>query len=533
MMMTQRDPLVQTLLRLRRRLAGQTFVQIVSRALLVAAVLLALLAGINADLTIVVALPFAALMLGALALLFSLAWTFHRSPTVPEMASLIDRLGATHDRFATALELSSDPAPGMRALAREECIRFLSQRDFRSLLPWKFPRAVLWLAAPLALIAALHFQTAQRVAERLSERQAGEALLQPQLEGLHALADSADARSKTTDSKDLAEAAKQIRQAAERLLAEAASPDAAQKAALRELSALEQQLRALQSDREPLSEAELAALKKALEQSEATRPAAAELAKGSLEAAAQALDEAARALAEKKEADAGADAKKNVVDAAQRTALQKQLSQAMKQLAEQAGKPGSSASELMRKIAEALRKQAAQQQQQAGRGGGKSSEQSLKQLLATLQNMKAGQTSQPGRKNAPGKEGKAAGENGKPDAPDGKKQGDTLVLIPTTSPSGRPGSDEPSPPGGDPIGQKLDPASAQGGEIRLQGELGEGESLSQFLPSADGSAPLSRRYKELYEAMAPAAEDAVNRDEIPLGSRFSVKRYFEAIRPPE
>ena len=31
--------------------------------------------------------------------------------------------------------------------------------------------------------------------------------------------------------------------------------------------------------------------------------------------------------------------------------------------------------------------------------------------------------------------------------------------------------------------------------------------------------------------MAPAAQDALLQEEIPLGSRFFIKRYFESIRP--
>ena len=43
----------------------------------------------------------------------------------------------------------------------------------------------------------------------------------------------------------------------------------------------------------------------------------------------------------------------------------------------------------------------------------------------------------------------------------------------------------------------------------------------------------NRAYKNLYDAMAPAAQDAVLQENIPLGSRFLIKRYFEAIRPKE
>ena len=47
------------------------------------------------------------------------------------------------------------------------------------------------------------------------------------------------------------------------------------------------------------------------------------------------------------------------------------------------------------------------------------------------------------------------------------------------------------------------------------------------------SSKSSRRYKEIYDAMAPAAEDAAQQENIPLGSRFFIRRYFESIRPKE
>jgi hypothetical protein len=52
-----------------------------------------------------------------------------------------------------------------------------------------------------------------------------------------------------------------------------------------------------------------------------------------------------------------------------------------------------------------------------------------------------------------------------------------------------------------------------------------------MMPSAADNSKAARRYKELVEAAAASAEDAVEQEEIPLGSRFLVKRYFESIRP--
>ena len=68
---------------------------------------------------------------------------------------------------------------------------------------------------------------------------------------------------------------------------------------------------------------------------------------------------------------------------------------------------------------------------------------------------------------------------------------------------------------------------------QLSGRLGDGETLQQSLTSAGDQSKSRRGYKDLYEAMAPAAQDAVQQENIPLGSRFFIKRYFEAIRPRE
>ena len=63
--------------------------------------------------------------------------------------------------------------------------------------------------------------------------------------------------------------------------------------------------------------------------------------------------------------------------------------------------------------------------------------------------------------------------------------------------------------------------------------MGEGESLRDFTIAAGDDSKSSQRYRNLYNAMAPAAEDALLQENIPLGSRFFIKRYFQNIRPKE
>ena len=100
-------------------------------------------------------------------------------------------------------------------------------------------------------------------------------------------------------------------------------------------------------------------------------------------------------------------------------------------------------------------------------------------------------------------------------------------------PSGQPGTENDKGTTDNPFGKDRDAAGQQANSQQLAGRLGEGETLQQFLPSAGDTSRAGRRYKELYQAMAPAAEDAVLQENIPLGSRFFIKRYFESIRPKE
>jgi hypothetical protein len=161
-------------------------------------------------------------------------------------------------------------------------------------------------------------------------------------------------------------------------------------------------------------------------------------------------------------------------------------------------------------------------------GGRPLTEQEMKALLAALQNLKNGEN-QNGQQ-GPSRQGQgiasmesfAPAEGEKPGQP-----GDRQM------PGGQPGTENDQGTTNDPLGKEGDAAGKNARAQQLAGRLGEGETLQQFLPSAADASRSSRRYQELYQAMAPAAEEAVLQENIPLGSRFFIKRYFEAIRPRE
>jgi hypothetical protein len=364
------------------------------------------------------------------------------------------------------------------------------------------------------------------------EKAAALAKVAPTAAQLNQLAKLLSQRKDLEASEELKRIADQLKRSAERLQADAKDREAAEKAALRELSTLEQLVQEMQRQSGQLSPEEMAALAKALEQQDETRPAAEALQAGNAEQAAKALEEAARKLAEKQDPAAMENMQQTLQQALERLAQQKQLSEAMQQLAKQLAQQGGQGAmnELLQKLAQMLRQMPQQGGgQQSGKPGGKQSDQqTLQALLSALQNMKQGQAPgqlQPGGQQPGGGQVmiESFGENERSQALLGNAQ----------MPTGRPGTEQDRGTTESPFGSERSEMADKGGELALRGQLGEGESLSQMLPSAGGNDKAQRRYKELYEAMAPAASDALLQENIPLGSRFFIKRYFEAIRPPE
>ena len=231
-------------------------------------------------------------------------------------------------------------------------------------------------------------------------------------------------------------------------------------------------------------------------------------------------------LAEKKDTRTEQQVQQALEQALKRLAERKQLSEAMQKLAQQMQRGPGEKGEAMRQLAQLLR------QMPPGRPdkGGQQKAQALQQVLAALQNMKYGEG-----------DGKPGGD---PQPGDAKAQG--LVAVQSLAlPKQNGESGDPQMPGGQtggerdagttdtPFGQERNAPGKDAQARQLTGRLGEGESLSQFAPSAGDASKSSRRYKEIYDAMAPAAEDAAQQENIPLGSRFFIRRYFESIRPRE
>lgn len=444
---------------------------------------------------------------------------------VVHVARTIDRLARTRDRFVTALTLPSDVAGSaeMRALALTECERFVGGRDFRRSLPWRFPREIPFLLVPAVALLMLQWDARLVFTERAQERAEARARLEPTAAKLEELARDVEKKSGQTHADELKRIAEQLRNGANELRAGATTREQAEKAAMLRLSELEELVQQMQTAPANVSKEEINELAKALAQNEATKDAAAAMQAGNMAEAAKQLEKSAQ------QNDPSAEKVREALrEALRRLAEKRPLSDSLQRLAEQLQKSaatGSVPGEALQRLAQMLK-----QMRQGTGDAAPSTRQALNNLLSALQNLKFGEGNDREEKSRDEKQSSGAPQIlvqsfAPSDRESGLKSGDATV------PTGLPGSDRDEGTTATAFGEKGKFEVEKGSNIQLKGRLGEGETLSAPLPSGGDASKATRRYKELYEALAPAAQDAVVQENIPLGSRFFIKRYFEAIRP--
>ena len=463
-----------------------------------------------------------------------------------QAAAAIDARARTHDRFHTALAFAARPArTPLEELTLAECARFVDQFPVRRWTPLGLPRQLFFVPVPLIALAMLCWHAALGIGQPPRDP-ALDAAVNRRAHALDRLADQvrhADAPPEARPALD--RVAEEMKKSAARLKQASDGNDPEKlRTALKELSSLEAMLNAMkQAAREQkISPAEMQALAAALAANEPTRKAAEALQKGEL---AQAGDQLQKLLEQLQRQGADADqtiqqlAQSMQEPAARLSEQQKnEVARQMQQAAQgaQDGQPQLS-QQALRRLAELLQRagknggqggRGQPQTAQGGQGGQPMTEKQLQDLISALENMKDGM--QPGG-----------------DPPQGQGQGDqrSLALVEQfgQNPGGHPAPD--GKPGGMPGGehdtghpdklfsdQPPDAARTQGEAHRLEGMLGDGASLQQLTGAAGGPAKAGRPYKDLYDAMAPAAQDSVEQENIPLGSRHFVRQYFENIRPP-
>lgn len=518
----------------RRRLGAQFFLVALVKAGLLAGAGLLIFAAFNRwGLGRLPWDPQAAAYAAAGALALALLATVSRRRSLVETAGILDRLGGTRDRFLTALTFSTAPeSEAMHALAVQECTRFVRAGKFSQLIRVRIPRDTVWLVVPVLALALLQWEAQHTFATRDAEKAAARAAVEGTAKHLEQLARETAKASEQNKAEELKKLAEQLQRSAEELRANATNPEDAGKSALRELSALEQMVQDMQKSPAALTPEEQQALAKALAQNDATKDAAAALAAGDQAKAAEELEKEMQKLAEKKDEATSEEVRRQLEEAIKQLAQQKQLSEAMQKLAQQLqqsqAQPGGNSSEAAKQLAQMLRQMA--QGKSGQQSGGKQSAQTLQQLLAALQNMKAGggqtqQGDQPPSGQSPSAVQMQSFAQSNPN-------GAPLPGDPSL-PSGQPGSEHDTGTTDSPFGKEQNPAGKDAQHQQIAGRMGDGESMQQSLQSAGDHSKSNRGYKNLYEAMAPAAQDAVLQENIPLGSRFLIKRYFESIRPQE
>ena len=532
---------------IRRRLLAQRFLDVLGYGLLAVATLVLLggvalflqgssPAGVLTSLTL-------RQVLETLAVLVALATLTGRT-TREGAAALIDRLAGTHDRFHTALAFTARDGGArtpLEDLSLAECARYIDAFPVRRWTPLRPPRTTWFLLAPLVSLGLLCWHASLGIG-RPPRDAALDAAVARRAEVLQTIA--AKLHPHDDKSADLDKVADAMKRSAEKLEEAANAPDAEKlKTALGELSSLEAMLNAMKeaAQEQKISPAEMNALAAALAATPEGKDASESLQQGQLEKAADALE---KLLQQMQQSPDAAQAMQQLAQSMQEQAakLTEQEKNAVAQQMQQAAQAAQSGQEqlsqqAMQRLADLLRKagknggSGQQQQASSGSQGKPITAQQMQDLLNALENMKDG-LQQPG------------GDGDNPGQPqDGQGQGQSLALVESFTKNGgidgKPGDQPSGVPGGEHDAGHPDKlfsdtqaeAPKEGQAHRLEGMLGNGESLQELVHAPSGPAKASRRYRDLYEAMAPGAQNTVEQENIPLGSRNFVRRYFENIRP--
>lgn len=458
--------------------------------------------------------------------------------TLPETARWIDARAGTHDRFQTALAFGqrAEPTP-FEALTLAECARYIAVFPVPRWTPIRVPRQAAWIAIPAISLALICWHAALGIGQA-PPAPALDAAVAQRANALEKLAEKLkQVQPAAAKSPELDRLAAEMQAAAKRLKSDSGQDAASKtKSALGELSSLEAMLDAMkQAGQSPsVSPAELAALAAALAANDQTRAAGESLQKGELEKAAGQLESLLQQLkAQGNATQALAQLAQSLQEqAAKLTEAEKnEVARQMEQAAQSAQSGETQLSEqALQRLAELLRragKNGANGQLSRGSGQGTPmTERQLESLLSALENMKNGL--QQG--------------NGQPSPGDGNGNQRSLAMVESFGKPGQPGGGQGATgaPGSErdegtrdnPLGGPAQaPPAPTGPASRIEGILGNGQSLEELVGANADRSKSSRPYKELYQALAPAAQDAVEQEDIPLGSRPFIRRYFENIRP--
>jgi len=393
------------------------------------------------------------------------------------VAREVDARAATKNRFLTVLQLDRETPAFFTDAVKKEVAAFVSGFQLTRHLRLKNPgRKLLWLLVPLAALGCLELFRHRLATQRLPAlTQACQIIEKARLAADH----------NAEKNPEFEKLVHELEVTLDRL------PDSPEplRDALRALAELEQKLSAA-SGAPALSADEAAALADALAGEHPQL--AADLRSGNNQAAAEAV--------------ARLDPQ----------ALSKALEEAARHVQKS-------------RLQELSRPDGGQAQKRLGailQSSGAGDESGRRKFLSDLNDIKNGNSGASGETPG-GKDGEAgqSPQGGEKSAP---------AQAENAPPGGAPGSEKDLGRGTDLAGQADPGRDLSAVEEFVPGTAGDGEALVEFFRATGSDDPkAAQAYRAAYQSALPAALDAVNREEVPSGSRILVRRYFEAIRPKE
>ncbi len=158
------------------------------------------------------------------------------------------------------------------------------------------------------------------------------------------------------------------------------------------------------------------------------------------------------------------------------------------------------------------------------------SEAELQQMAERLDEMKRALRA-PGGESSPGDEPGSEETLAQMDAAMGAgKEGASAGESGSEMPGGGPGSEQDIREGGELFGDRAS-VDVSGSDDRAGLDRGEGAAVTVGTVSVDGPGKANTEYRAAYGEAVRAAEGAVEREELPYGSRELVRRYFQRIKP--
>lgn len=416
------------------------------------------------------------------------AWSWLNTSWLPA-ARAIDEHYELKDRTETALAFlrreQAGQADGLQQLQLADAMQHLQRVEAKQVVPFVLPSSFRWAAATTALAVALLCWPTGR-----SQVSAGPST---PLDAIVAEAEVVEEELKELLEELPEEHDPEVDELVKELLAKAAEmkePGVDVREALAKLSEMQSALQAVAAELNvAATDEQMKAIGEALQSAEALQEAGQALQEGQYDKASEALAKLDSPKLDRKESRAVADKlKKASEDAAQKG--MKNLSEAAKEAAEGLDKDNPTQSKSgLNKLGESAKKQG-----------------NAKKIAAMLkkQSDKLGESKANCQGNSQGEGNQLAK---KPSQKAGKGTNSNIQ------------------------GDRTDLA-ANRNEQKIQGQKGEqGDADTETLSTTEASEQSKRELKEVYQKYRKLSDAVLESEDIPLGHRQTIRRYFEAIRP--